>query len=289
MGLYRLFVATVEHDAVTDEPVAPLITFRRDLHAHPELRFTETRTAQRIAAAVAPFADTVITGIGGTGVLARVDGEEPGDLVLIRADIDAYPVADAQGRQLSVGDPGRRPRVRPRRPCNRRRRRAPALRRASAPPGERRRDLPAGRGDPVRRASGASVVLADAAMAKISARERCSGCTAGRSSPPGRSASSPASRWRPRTRSRSRCTARRRTWPRRRTGATRSSRRASSSPASTPRSPAVATPTSRSPSTSERSTEARRRARSRPRWSSPGRSAPTTRRCARCSGRSSHR
>jgi amidohydrolase len=106
MGLYRLFVATVEHDAVTDEPVAPLITFRRDLHAHPELRFTETRTAQRIAAAVAPFADTVITGIGGTGVLARVDGEEPGDLVLIRADIDAYPVADAKDVSYRSVTPG---------------------------------------------------------------------------------------------------------------------------------------------------------------------------------------
>ena len=60
------------------------------------MRFTETRTAGRIAAAVAPSADVVITGIAGTGVLARVDGDEPGDLVLIRADIDAYPVADGK-------------------------------------------------------------------------------------------------------------------------------------------------------------------------------------------------
>ena len=46
MGLYRLFFATVEHDAVTDEGVAPLITFRRDLHAHPEFA---SRGADRTA------------------------------------------------------------------------------------------------------------------------------------------------------------------------------------------------------------------------------------------------
>lgn len=97
MGIYRLFSTTVDPDVVTDNvPKGSLIAFRRDLHAHPELRFTETRTAERIAAEVGAYADAVTTGIGGTGVLARVDGDEPGDLVLIRADIDAYPVADAK-------------------------------------------------------------------------------------------------------------------------------------------------------------------------------------------------
>lgn len=71
-----------------------LVAFRRDLHAHPELRFDELRTAQRIASEIEPHVDELVTGIGGTGVLARVDGLESGGQVLVRADIDAYPVPD---------------------------------------------------------------------------------------------------------------------------------------------------------------------------------------------------
>lgn len=79
-----------------DVPDGSLIAFRRDLHAHPELRFAEQRTAQRIADEIRPYADTVSSAISGTGVLARIDGDEPGPLVLVRADIDAYPVADTK-------------------------------------------------------------------------------------------------------------------------------------------------------------------------------------------------
>ena len=71
-----------------------LLALRRDLHAHPELRFEEVRTAQRIASEIESHVDEMVTGIGGTGVLARVNGVEPGGQVLVRADIDAYPVPD---------------------------------------------------------------------------------------------------------------------------------------------------------------------------------------------------
>ena len=71
-----------------------LVALRRDLHAHPELRFEEVWTAQRIASEIEPHVDELLTGIGGTGVLARIDGLEPGGHVLVRADIDAYPVPD---------------------------------------------------------------------------------------------------------------------------------------------------------------------------------------------------
>ena len=71
-----------------------LVALRRDLHAHPELRFEEVWTAQRIASEIESDVDELVTGIGGTGVLARVDGVESGGRVLVRADIDAYPVPD---------------------------------------------------------------------------------------------------------------------------------------------------------------------------------------------------
>ena len=58
------------HAAATiDDLLAPLIAFRRDLHANPELGFAEHRTAERIAAALAEIGLEVHRGIGGTGLV----------------------------------------------------------------------------------------------------------------------------------------------------------------------------------------------------------------------------
>ena len=79
---------------------------RRDLHAHPELRFQEVRTAAKVAAELEGYVDSLTAGIGGTGILARVNGAEPGKTVLIRSDMDAYPVADAKDVDYHSQNPG---------------------------------------------------------------------------------------------------------------------------------------------------------------------------------------
>ncbi|NYI03601.1 amidohydrolase [Allostreptomyces psammosilenae] len=68
----------------------------RDLHAHPELSFAETRTAAVVAERLRRTGARVTTGIGGTGV-AAVLGDGAGPHVLLRADIDALPVREATG------------------------------------------------------------------------------------------------------------------------------------------------------------------------------------------------
>ena len=68
----------------------------RDLHAHPELSFQERRTAGIVAERLGRMGFEVEDGIGGTGVvgvLAR--SEQP--VVLLRADMDGLPVAEATG------------------------------------------------------------------------------------------------------------------------------------------------------------------------------------------------
>lgn len=68
----------------------------RDLHAHPELSHAERRTAATVAERLRGFGFAVTEGIGGTGVvgiLANGDGSS----VLVRADMDALPVAEATG------------------------------------------------------------------------------------------------------------------------------------------------------------------------------------------------
>ncbi|MBF6330619.1 amidohydrolase [Nocardia transvalensis] len=68
----------------------------RDLHAHPELAFGEHRTADEIARRAASFGYEVTTGVGHTGVVARL-ANGTGPTVLLRADMDALPVHEQTG------------------------------------------------------------------------------------------------------------------------------------------------------------------------------------------------
>jgi len=68
----------------------------RDLHAHPELSHQEHTTATKIAARLAAFDVEVHTGIGGTGVVGVIRNGS-GTVVMLRADMDALPVAERTG------------------------------------------------------------------------------------------------------------------------------------------------------------------------------------------------
>ena len=68
----------------------------RDLHAHPELSFAEQRTAGVAAAWLREWGYEVQEGIGGTGVVGVIRRGD-GPVVLVRADMDALPVAEATG------------------------------------------------------------------------------------------------------------------------------------------------------------------------------------------------
>ena len=68
----------------------------RDVHAHPELGFAETRTARIAESHLASMGFEVTTGVGGTGVVGLVRNG-PGPTVLVRADMDALPVLEATG------------------------------------------------------------------------------------------------------------------------------------------------------------------------------------------------
>ncbi|MTC72029.1 M20 family metallopeptidase [Providencia sp. wls1914] len=70
-----------------------MITFRRDLHSHPELPFEEVRTTKRIAEELAKIGiEYRLT--EPTGIIADIKGGKPGKTVALRADIDALPVQE---------------------------------------------------------------------------------------------------------------------------------------------------------------------------------------------------
>ena len=67
---------------------------RRDIHAHPELRFQETRTADLIAERLQAWGIPVVRGLGGTGVVGSLRNGNSSRAIGLRADIDALPMQE---------------------------------------------------------------------------------------------------------------------------------------------------------------------------------------------------
>jgi len=80
---------TENHDELTG--------WRRDIHAHPELGFEETRTSDFVAQKLEQFGIEVTRAIGKTGLVGRLRmGNSPRSIGL-RADMDCLPILEANG------------------------------------------------------------------------------------------------------------------------------------------------------------------------------------------------
>jgi hippurate hydrolase len=81
------------------EPITRFATelqaVRRDLHAHPELRYEETRTSDVVAASLAEWGIEVHRGLGGTGVVGTLKAGSGSRTLGLRADMDALPIQEA--------------------------------------------------------------------------------------------------------------------------------------------------------------------------------------------------
>lgn len=81
-------------------------SMRRDFHMHPELGFHEVRTAGIVARELQALGLEVSTGIAKTGVVALLEGAQPGPVLLIRFDMDALPIVEATGAEYASQNPG---------------------------------------------------------------------------------------------------------------------------------------------------------------------------------------
>jgi len=71
-----------------------VISWRRDIHANPELGNREFRTAALVADHLRSLGIEVQTEIAHTGVVGFLKGSKPGPIVALRADMDALPVTE---------------------------------------------------------------------------------------------------------------------------------------------------------------------------------------------------
>lgn len=88
-----------------DSELAGLVVLRRALHEEPELRLGEVLTSRRIAAELESLGLAPIP-VAGTGLVAEMIFSANGPRVLVRADMDAYPVDDAKTVAYASRCPG---------------------------------------------------------------------------------------------------------------------------------------------------------------------------------------
>ncbi|MRG54652.1 amidohydrolase [Phyllobacterium sp. SYP-B3895] len=90
-------------DRFRDEAIA----LRRDLHAHPELGYHEHRTSRIVAEKLSAWGYEVATGIGGTGVVGKLQNGKGKKRLGIRADMDALPIIETTGLSYASSTAGR--------------------------------------------------------------------------------------------------------------------------------------------------------------------------------------
>jgi len=90
------------HDEITG--------WRRHLHENPELLYDVHETADFVVERLKEFGITdITTGIGRTGVVARIKGstDKSGKVIGLRADMDALPIHEATGLDYASKTPGK--------------------------------------------------------------------------------------------------------------------------------------------------------------------------------------
>ncbi len=93
--------ATVERAKALHEQ---MIAWRRDIHAHPELGFHETRTARIAADHLRSLGMEVTVGAAKTGVVGLLG--DAGPVIALRADMDALPIPEANAVAYASSTPG---------------------------------------------------------------------------------------------------------------------------------------------------------------------------------------
>ena len=71
-----------------------MVTWRQHLHQHPELSFKEKMTSDYIASVLQSHDIEIHRGLAVTGIIATVHGQRDGNVIGLRADMDALPIQE---------------------------------------------------------------------------------------------------------------------------------------------------------------------------------------------------
>lgn len=82
------------------------IAIRRYLHANPELSCQEEETTRFLEKKLTEYGIDYRLNPAGFGLVARLEGGEPGPVIAFRSDIDALPITEESGAAFCSGKPG---------------------------------------------------------------------------------------------------------------------------------------------------------------------------------------
>jgi len=88
------------------EMASELVAIRRHLHEHPELSFDEERTSDFVQLKLKEWGIPFETGYAGTGISAWINREAKGDVMALRADMDALPIQELNEVPYKSQNPG---------------------------------------------------------------------------------------------------------------------------------------------------------------------------------------
>ncbi|MBN26408.1 MAG: peptidase M20 [Alteromonadaceae bacterium] len=87
----------MNQDIEIEDLLEDLVTFRRDIHANPELAYKEVKTAEKVADSLREIGLDVTTGVGKTGVVGSLKVGNSSRSIGLRADMDALPIVEETG------------------------------------------------------------------------------------------------------------------------------------------------------------------------------------------------
>jgi amidohydrolase len=79
---------------ITDQMVEEMILIRRRFHQYPELSFQEHKTSEVIREILDHWKIEYTFPHVGTGIVARISGDQPGKRIALRSDMDALPITE---------------------------------------------------------------------------------------------------------------------------------------------------------------------------------------------------
>jgi len=93
---------------LTNQDIADLVAFRRELHRFPEISNEEEQTARRVVDFVQETGPSeVLAGLGGHGVATVYDSGVEGPTLLFRAELDALPIEEISDAPHRSSIPGK--------------------------------------------------------------------------------------------------------------------------------------------------------------------------------------
>jgi len=87
----------MEIKALVEKYLDKIVEHRRYIHQHPEISLEEENTARYIADSLEKMGISAQRNIGGHGVVAIIEGRQPGKCVGLRADFDALSMPEVTG------------------------------------------------------------------------------------------------------------------------------------------------------------------------------------------------